>query len=130
MWQPLLRSIGMQNIQIFYVGLDMFIVTFFLAQPDSRSFLPEHCNKIIKQQLCGEELPCLLSFLQVSWCFLRETGNIAVNQPMPIKQAKRKLVSDLLIQIIPPEVLQECTTILQLKFYVVYVVQKLVGHPP
>ena len=50
---------------------------------------------------------------------------------MPVKQAKEKLVSglDLVIQIIIPKFLQECTTILQLKVYIIYVVQKLVGHP-
>ena len=36
------------------------------------------------------------------------------------------LVSSLVIQIIPPKVLQECTTILELKVHNVYVVQKLV----
>ena len=41
----------------FYGGPVMFIVTCFIAQPDCRKFLPEHCNTIIKQQLCGERLP-------------------------------------------------------------------------
>ena len=49
--------------------------------------------------------------------------------PMPIKQAK-KLVSGHLIQIISTKVLQEITTILQLKVYIVYLIKKLVGHPP
>ena len=66
-----------------------------------------------------------------SWCFSIEAAYIAANQPMPVKQAKEKLVSglDLVIQIIIPKFLQECTTILQLKVYIIYVVQKLVGHP-
>ena len=34
------------------------------------------------------------------------------------------------MQIISPKVLQISTTILQLKVYISYVVQKLVGHPP
>ena len=43
--QLLLFSIVMKNIQIFYGGSVMFIVTCFLAQPtDCRNFLPEHCN--------------------------------------------------------------------------------------
>ena len=63
--QLLLCSIVMQNIQIFYGGPAMFIVTCFLAQPDCRNFLPGHCNTIIKHQLCGEELPSLLLLLQV-----------------------------------------------------------------
>ena len=52
-----LCSIVMQNIQIFYGGPAMFIVTCFFAQPDCRNFVPEHCNAIIKQQLCWEGLP-------------------------------------------------------------------------
>ena len=55
----------MLNIQIFYGIIVMFIVTCFLAQPHCRNFLPEHCNTIIKQQLCVEELPSLLPLLQV-----------------------------------------------------------------
>ena len=41
----------------FYGGPAMFIVTCFIAQPDCRNFLPEHCNTIIKPQLCGERFP-------------------------------------------------------------------------
>ena len=41
----------------------MFIVTCFLEKPDCRNFLPDHCNAIIKQQLCVEGLP--LPLLQV-----------------------------------------------------------------
>ena len=63
--QLLLCSIVMQNIQIFYGGPAMFIVTCFLAQPDCRNLLPEHCNTIIKQQLCGERLPLSLSQIDV-----------------------------------------------------------------
>ena len=61
-----LCSIVMQNIQIFCGAPAMFIVTCFLAQPDCRTFLPEHCNTIIKHQLCGEGLPSLLPLLQVN----------------------------------------------------------------
>ena len=66
-----------------------------------------------------------------SWCFSIEAGYVAANQPMPVKQTKEKLVSglDLVIQIILPKFLQECTTIVELKVYIIYVVQKLVGHP-
>ena len=63
--QLLLCSIVIQNIQIFYRGRATFIVTCFLAQPDCRNFLPEHCNTMFKQQLCGEGLPSLLPLLQV-----------------------------------------------------------------
>ena len=63
--QLLLCSIVIQNIQIFYGGPAMFVVTCFLAQPDCRKFLPEHCKAIMKHQLCGEGLPSLLPLLQV-----------------------------------------------------------------
>ena len=42
-----------QNIQIFRRVPVIFIFTCFPAQPDCMHFLPEHCNMIIKQQLCG-----------------------------------------------------------------------------
>ena len=64
-----------------------------------------------------------------SGCFSREPGYIAENRPRPIKQAIKSL-HQALIQIISPKVLQQSTTILQLKVYISYVVQKLVGHPP
>ena len=44
--------------------------------------------------------------------------------------SQNKLVSGLVIQIISPKVLQDSTTILQRKVYIVYEVQKLVGHRP
>ena len=56
----------------------------------------------------------------------RETVSLG---PRSIKQA-RKSLHQALIQIISPKVLQTSTTILQLKVYISYVVQKLVGHPP
>ena len=43
----------------------MFIANCFLAQPHCRNVLLKHCNTIIKQQLCGEELLSLLPLLQV-----------------------------------------------------------------
>ena len=113
----------MQNIQIFYRGPVMFIVTCFLVHPDCRNFLSEYCKSIIIQQLRGEELPSLLPLLQVD-IFSREAGYIAANQPMPVKQTIKSLT--LVIQIIPPKFLQECTSILQLKVYIIYVVRKLV----
>ena len=63
--QRYLWSIVMQNIQIFYGSPAMVIVTCFFAQPDCRNFVPEHCNAIIKQQLCREGLPPQLRLLQV-----------------------------------------------------------------
>ena len=61
-------------------------------------------------------------------CFSREPGYVAVNYPRTIKQARKNL-HQALIQIIPLKVLQQSTSILQLKVYISYVVQKLVGHP-
>ena len=58
--QLLLCYIVMQDIQLFYRGQAIFIVTCFLAQSDCRNVLPKHRNTIIKQQLCGEGLPSLL----------------------------------------------------------------------
>ena len=50
---------------------------------------------------------------------------------MPIKQAKKKsLYQALTIRIISLKFLQECITMPQLKVFFVYVVRKLVGHPP
>ena len=95
--ERLLCSIVMQNIQIFYRGPVMFIVTCFLAQPRYINFLHEHRNKIIKQQLCGEELSSLLPLLQVDTFLMKivyhqkEAGCIAANQAMPIEQARKKL---------------------------------------
>ena len=62
-------------------------------------------------------------------CFSREAGHIAANHPSSIKQA-RKSLHQVLVQIISPNVLHQSTTILQLRNYISYVVQKLVGHPP
>ena len=47
----------------FYGGPAVLIVPCFLTKPDCRNVLPQHCNTIIKQQLCGEGLP--LPLLQV-----------------------------------------------------------------
>ena len=55
----------MQNVQIFYGGPAIFVITCSPAQPHCRNVLPEHCNTIIKHQLCGEGLPSLLPLLPV-----------------------------------------------------------------
>ena len=70
-----------------------------------------------------------VAFALAPTSFSREPVHIAANHPRPIKQARKNL-NQALIQIIPPKVLQQSTTILQLKVYVSYMVQKLVGHPP
>ena len=125
--QLLLCYIVMQDIQLFYRGQPIFIVTCFLAQSDCRNVLPEHRNTIIKQQLCGEGLPSLLPLLQAS-VFQEKQGILQQIILCPSKNQK-KLVSGLVTQIFSPKVIQESTTILQLKVYFIYVVRKLVGHP-
>ena len=55
-----LRLLFLMEVTRFYGGPAMFIVTCFFAQPDCENFLPEHCNTIIKPQLCGERFPLLL----------------------------------------------------------------------
>ena len=69
----------------------MFIVTCFLAQPDCRNFLPEHCNTIIKPQLCGERLPSPL--LQVD--VFRETQCILQQSSQAHQTSQKKLPSGL-----------------------------------
>ena len=58
-----LELLFLMEVAKFYGGPVMFIFTCFLTQPDCRNFLSEHCNTIIKLQLCGEGL--LLPLLQV-----------------------------------------------------------------
>ena len=31
----------------------LLLLCYFFAQPDCKDYLPEHCNTIIKQKLCG-----------------------------------------------------------------------------
>ena len=95
----------------------------------TRNFLPKDRNTIIKVHLYGEGLPSFFSLLQVD-VFQQKQG-ILQQIILDVQQtSQKKLVSDLVIQIISPKILQESTTILQLKFYIVYVMRKLVGHPP
>ena len=105
----------------------MFIVI-YLLHSQTRNVMPKHDNTIIKQHLCGEGLPSLLSLLQVD-VFQQQQGILQQIILCPSNKPK-KLVSGLLIQIISPKVLQENTTILQLKVYIVYVMRNFVGHPP
>ena len=102
--QLLLCSIVMQNIQIF-CGVQPYLLLLVSSHSQTRNFLLEHLNIIIKQQLCGERFPSLLPLLQadVFQC--------------PSSKSKN-FVSGLVIQIISPKVLEEDTTILQLKVYI------------
>ena len=61
--QLLLCSIVMQNIQIFY-RVQPYLLLLVSSHSQTRNFLLEHLNIIIKQQLCGEGLPSLLPLLQ------------------------------------------------------------------
>ena len=74
----------------------------------------------------GSHLCCLLSKLM----FFKRSQLYCNKSSYAHQTSQRKLVSGLVIQIISPKVLQVSTTILQPKVYIVYVVQKLVGHPP
>ena len=89
--QLLLCPIVMQNIPKFYGGPTMLIFTCFLAQPDSRNFLPEHCNTIIKQQLYGEGLPSLLPLLQVDF-FQEKQGILQQMILCPSSKPKKAII--------------------------------------
>ena len=94
----------------------------------TRNNLPKDCNTIIKEHLCGEGLPSLLTLLQVD---VFQQKQVYCNKSSYVHQtSQKKLASGLLIQIISPKVLQESITILQMKVYIVYMMEKLVGHPP
>ena len=62
--QLLLCSIVMQNIQIFYRGPVYCLLLLVSSHSQTRNFLHQHLNIIIKQQLCREEFPSLLPLLQ------------------------------------------------------------------
>ena len=68
----------------------MFIVACFLAQSGCSSFLPEHCNTIIKQQLCGKELPSFLPLLQVD-VFQEKQGILSQIKLCPSNKPKKSL---------------------------------------
>ena len=85
----------------------------------TRNFLPKDRNTIIRENLCGVGLPSLFSLQGI----LQQIILCPSNKP-------KKLVWGLLIQIISPQVLQESTTILHMKVYIVFVMRKIVGHPP
>ena len=86
-----LRLLFLMEVIRFYAGPVMFIVTCFLAQPDCRNFLPENCNTIIKQQLYGEELPSLLSLLQVD-VFQKKQGILQQINVCPSNKPKKACI--------------------------------------
>ena len=79
----------LMEVTRFYGGPAMFIVTCFFAQPDCKNFLPEHCNTIIKPQLCGERFP--LHLLQV----FRENQGILQQSSQAHQTSQKKLASGL-----------------------------------
>ena len=100
--QLLLYSVVMQKIQIFYQGPVMFIAS-LLFTARLYDFLPKHWNTIIKQQLCEKELPSLLPLLQID-VFQEKQGILWQINLFLSKTSQKKLVSGLVIQIIPPKV--------------------------
>ena len=106
----------------------VMFVTCFLAQPGCRKFLPEDCNTLIKQQLCWERLPSLLSLLQDD-AFQQKQGVLQQIKLWPSNKPRESCIRSCITNN-STQSLHECTTMLQLKVYIFYVVRKLVGHPP
>ena len=79
----------------------------------------------LNRNYVGRGSLCICSKLM----FSERTRVYCSNHPRAIKQA-RKSLHQALIQIISLKVLQQSTTIPQLKVYISYAVRKLVGHPP
>ena len=98
----------------------MFIVTCFLAQPDCRNVLPKYCNIIIKQQLSGLELPSLLPLLQVD-VFQEKQGILYQIKLCPSNKLKTPCIRPCDTNS-STQSLHKCTTILQLKVSIGYVV--------
>ena len=86
-----LRLLFLMEVTRFYEGPAMFIFTCFLAQPDCRNLLPEHCNTIIKPQLCGQRFP--LPLLQVD--VFRENQGILQQSSQAYQTSQKKLASGL-----------------------------------
>ena len=86
-----LRLLFLMEVTRFYGGPAMFIFTCFLAQPDCRNLLPEHCNTIIKPQLCGQRFP--LPLLQVD--VFRENQGILQQSFQAHQTSQKQLASGL-----------------------------------
>ena len=86
-----LRLLFLMEVTRFYGGPAMFIVTCFLAQPDCRNVLPDHCNTIIKPKLCGERFP--LPLLQVD--VFRENQGILQQSSQAYQTSQKKFASGL-----------------------------------
>ena len=73
---------------------------------------------------------CYLFYLCSKETFFNRSKAYCIKSPYVHQISQAKLVSGVLIQIISSKVIQESTTILQLKVYIAYVMRKLVLHPP
>ena len=115
-----LELLFLMEVAKFYGGPVMFIFTCFLTQPDCRNFLSEHCNTIIKLQLCGEGL--LLPLLQVD-VFQEKQGILQQIILCPSNKPRKACIRPSTDNF--AQSLATSTTILQLEVYIVYVVQKI-----
>ena len=108
------------------MGVQQCLLLLVSSHSQTRNFLSEHLNIIIKQQLCGEGLPSLLPLVQAD--LLQQKQGMLQQIIYAHQTSQKKFVSGLVIQIVSPNVLQESTTILQLKIYIISVVRKLGTH--
>ena len=116
--QLLLCSLVMQNIQIYFMGFQSCLLILVSLHSENVGIFCLNPAILIEGRSCHLCFVCSkLDFFQDKHGILQQINL------MFIKQAKKKLVSGLVIQIIPPKVLQEFTSILQLKVYIVYMVR-------
>ena len=117
--QLVLCSIVMQNIHIYFMRFQSCLLI----------LVPLHSETVeifcLNPAILIAGRSCHLCFAYSKLDFFQDKlGILQQINLMFIKQAKKKLVSGLVIQIISPKVLQESTTILQLKVYIVSVMKK------
>ena len=117
-----------KHSDILWVSSHVYCYILVSLHSQTRNLLPKGHNTIIKEHLCGEGFPSLFYLLQVD---VFNRSRVYRSKSSYVHQTSQKnLVSGILIQIISPKFLQESTVILQLKVYIIYVMRKLVGHPP
>ena len=120
--QLVLCSIVMQNIHIYFMRFQSCLLI----------LVPLHSETVeifcLNPAILIAGRSCHLCFAYSKLDFFQDKHGILQQiNLMFIKQAKKKLVSGLVIQIISPKVLQESTTILQLKVYIVSVMKNKLG---
>ena len=126
--QLLLFSIVMQNTQIFHGVQPCLLLLLFLHSQTVEMFCLNTAIQYLDSIYVGRD--CHLCCPGSKLTFFKRTRVYCCKSSYAHQTSQKKLVSGLVIQIISPKVLQESTTILQLKVYITYVVRKLVGHPP